>query len=387
LARKLVLLAWLIACPAAAQNYDPEIQRAFLEGVRQLDAGNYDAAAGIFRALLQRTSSPRIKLELARTLFLQKRYREARVLFDEVRLDPEVPWQVRDNVEPFIAAIERAEGLVKFSASVAYDSNPRNMSSQKEFTISGAQLTFVPPADNKPVYGLRYLVQASSPALADDISAYFTGSYLDYPGNSLDRLTIDAGAIKELPTARSSLKAGVEAGTFGDKRLYNFPYVGAFHVISEGAAHRLGGDVKFGYVRFPHSAFLDAVYRSVSLSALGDLSGTAVSLNGALESSTAAERPYSYHGVSGGPGLAWLLPEPAMLLRGDLSLSRRRYADSDPLFGERRVDYRRRFELSTMSKQWRLMNQRPVLSLSFEKNRSSIAFYEYRKVNVSVTLQ
>ena len=63
-----------------------------------MQAGNYEPAIRELRALLAQTQSPRVKLELARALFLKGEYREARSLFNDVLVDPDTPWRVRDTV-------------------------------------------------------------------------------------------------------------------------------------------------------------------------------------------------------------------------------------------------------------------------------------------------
>ena len=64
--------------------------------------------------------------------------------------------------------------------------------------------------------GLRYAVQALQPIDPEvGLTAYFTGSYLDYPSSSLDRLTVDGGVSKELGGPDGPrLRGGIEAGTF-----------------------------------------------------------------------------------------------------------------------------------------------------------------------------
>jgi hypothetical protein len=384
-------LAWVLAGPVHGQaTHDAEIQRAFIEGARLLQAGDYEAAAQAFRAILQRTNSPRVKLELARTLFLLKQYPESRALFREVQLEADVPWQVRDNIDAFVHRIDEIVGYVRFSASVVGDSNPRNITSQREFTIGGVRLTFQPPEDNKRVTGLRYGVQAYQPILPESrFAGYLTGSYLDYPTTELDRLTVDAGVVKELAgEGAPRIRAGIEAGTFGDRRLYDFPYLGYLQPLSRAPAHNLNAELKFGRVNFPHFSYLDAVYASGTVSAVQVLSQTvALSLAGTAEDSRAKEAPYSYYGVSLAPGIAWLITEPALLLKAELALGRRRYGAVDPLFGEERVDRRTRIDLSVRSKQWRWMNFVPALVFSIDKTRSNIGFYSYEKANVSLVME
>ena len=390
LAGCIVVAIGCLGTPALAQVGDPEIQRAFVEGGRLLQAGDYEAAERIFRALLQKTNSPRIKLELARTLFYEKRYREARGLFREVLLEPDIPWQVRDNVDAFIRQIDNIEGYVKGAVSVISDTNPENITSQREFTIGGIRLTFLPPAENTKVTGLRYLVDAFEPIWQEGrLSTYFTGAYIDYPGQELDRLTVDMGLTKGLDQeGRSALKAGLEWGTFAGQELYKFPYAAWLNVLSQSASYRITGQVKAGRVSFPDFSYLDANYLSLSASGIRAMSATmAASLNATVEDSKAYEKPYSYSGLTLVPGIAWLLSEPALFIKATYSYGDRRYAAVDPFFGIQREDRKTWVEVAVRKKTWRFMNFTPVLYLSVERNRSNIDYYSYKKANISVGLE
>jgi hypothetical protein len=381
--------ALLAAGAAFAQVYDPQVQREFAEGVRLLQAGDHEGAARIFSALVARTDSPRIKLELARTLFQLRRYQESRALFRDVQLEPDIPWQVRDNIDRFMHEIDNVLGYVRFSVSMVSDSNPRNITSQREFTIGGVRLTFQPPEDNKRVTGLNYGVQAYQPLLRESrLAGYFTGSYLDYPASSLDRLTVDGGLSKDIGGSGARLRAGIEAGTFGDRRLYDFPYAAYLQPLLRSDTRHVNGELKLGRVNFPHFGHLDATYGSATLSVFEVLSPTvAVGLGGTLEDSKAREQPFSYYGVTLAPGVAWLIADPALLVKAELSYGRRRYRAADPLFGEERLDRRARLDLSVRSKQWRWRNFTPALIVSLDKTRSNIAFYSYEKVNFSIALE
>jgi hypothetical protein len=382
-------LSVFLAGGAAAQPPDPEIQRAFIEGAQRLQAGDYEGAARIFRALLEKTASPRIKLELARALFHLGEYRESRRLFKEVALEPELPWRVRDNIDVFLRRMDDIEGYVRFSASIVSDSNPRNITSEREFTIGGVRLTFEPPEDNQRVTGVRYAIQAHQPFWRERrLSGYFTGSYLDYPASHLDRLTLDTGLSKGLMTLAGAVRAGIEAGWFGGSSLYEFPYVELGQRLSESPTHRLDGAVKGGRVNFPHFDHLDANYGSATLFFARGLSqALAASLAGVVEVSDARERPYSYYGVTLEPGASWLFGEAGVLVKANLPLGHRQYAAEDPLFGTRRRDQRTALELSVREKLWRCMNFTPALVFSFERTRSNIEFYSYRKANASVVLE
>src|SRR5258708_3741688 len=213
--------------------------------MRLMEAREYAAALAKLRELRKRSDTARLRLELARALFYHQDYREARALFREVLLDPDTPWRVRDNIEVFLRDIDNLEGYLRLAASVVHDSNPRNISTQREFTIGGFRLTYVPPADNKAVTGLRYTAQAFQPlSQAARVGAYFTGSYLDYPGISLDRLTIDTGLSKSALEGLASAKLGVEAGTFRNQRPYQFPYVAPEYAFTPPPSPQLVGGLK-----------------------------------------------------------------------------------------------------------------------------------------------
>jgi len=386
----LFLVIGCVSVRAAADGLDPELQRAFVDAGHLLQSGDYAGAERIFRALLRRTDSPRVKLELARTLFYEKRYREARALFKEVQLEPELPWQVRDNIEAFVRRIDNIVGYVKGSVALVSDSNPENITSQRQFTIAGVRLNFQPPSENRKVTGLRYLIEAFQPLSRERrLSSYLTGAYTDYPGHTLDRLTMDMGIAQSLGAqAQATLKAGVEWGTFGGRQLYRFPYAAGFDVLSQTSRFRITGEAKAGQVRFPYYTYLDADYIGLSASATRALSATvAASFGATAEGSWSRERAYSYSGLAFAPGIAWLLANPALLVQADLSAGSRQYAAVDPLFGKQRFDRKRLFKLAVTGKEWRLMGRAPVLILSLEKNASNIDFYSYSKASVSVGLQ
>ena len=118
------------AIPAAAQEPDA-LQRAFVEGMRHLEAGEAAQAERVFRAMLERTDSRRVKLELARALYARGRFKEAKALFREVAAQSDTPWRVRDNIARFVGDIEERTGYLKLGVTVISDSNPRNLAPQE----------------------------------------------------------------------------------------------------------------------------------------------------------------------------------------------------------------------------------------------------------------
>ena len=108
-------------------------------------------------------------------------------------------------------------------------------------------------------------MQAYQPILPESaFAAYLTGSYLDYPTAELDRLTLDAGVVKELAgEGGPRIRAGIEAGTFGDRRLYDFPYLGYLQPLLRVGRRRYGAvDPLFGEERVDRRTRIDFSVRS-----------------------------------------------------------------------------------------------------------------------------
>jgi hypothetical protein len=385
--RRLVFTSLLVGGLAYGQPSDENLQRAFVGGAQQLQAGKLAQAERTFRAMLEVTDSPRVKLELARTLFLQGNYDEAKILFKEVSLRSDTPWRVRDNVATFVRDIEERTGYLKWGVTMVSDSNPGNLARQKEFSIGDLQVT--PTEAPKRLTGLRYSVQGWQPLAPIGGAGYLTASYVDYPSEEFDRLTVDAGLARKLvASGRVRGKAGLEFGTADGSSLYQFPYLGLDAVLAQSETSRLAGELKLGKVRFSDFDYLNATYRSGALSLRRELTqSVAATLRAAVEGSRAAEQPYTYYGWDLAPGISTFWLETTFLVGATLSFGKRKYAEVDPLFARRREDEKTRLEVTVGNKKWRWRDSYVALVASLEENRSNVGFFDYQKTNLSVVIE
>ena len=377
----------LLATALAGQAGEAALQRAFGQGLQALAVGEAARAEALFRRLLEQTSSARVKLELARALHAQGKWEEAGRLFREVSYQPETPWRVRDNIAHFMRDIEERTGYLKLGVTVIADSNPRNLAEQKEFAIGGLRVT--PVEAPEKLTGLRYSARGWLPFAPGGTAGFLAASYADYPGQDVDRLTVDLGMVQPIAAqGRVRLKPGLEVGSFGGRRLYRFPYAGVDAVLAQAATAVLTGEAKLGKVVFRDFDYLDATVVSVAASARKRVSQeTGVSFQGALERSRARERPYSYDGWDLGPGFDTFVPGWTLMLGARGTAGGRKYAAVDPLFGERREDRKRRLELSVGNKRWRWRDSHVSLVLGVERNHSNIGFFSYRKTHVSLVVE
>lgn len=370
--------------PAVQQDVDAH-QARFLLGVDALRAGNPMRAAMIFEQLLADTGSPRVKLELARALFLLDDYARSEQLFREVLALPGLPWRVGENIRAYLDEIDMATGYVRFAVGVVSDSNPRNFTNTREVMIGGQTLTVVPPEDNREVVGARLAVRGYRP-LGDKrrTTAFFTASYSDFPGQTFDRLTGDAGlaqAIPGVPWLRA--KAGFEGARLDGDTLYRYPYVGALAAMAPSDGYRLLGEFKFGRLQVPQMPHLDAhslflVGRLVHPPALG----LAFSSEATLERSQADGKADSYRGGSLGGTVVW--PSGTWDARFTLygSAGVRSYDGDDLLFGDRRRDTRYVASLDLLRPSLRIGGYRPQIGVTYERTESTLDFYGFSKVGL-----
>ncbi len=368
--------------PVAAAMSNEALQRSFIEAMGRLEAGDFEQAESILRVMLKNARTPRVRLELARALYLQGKYRESKALFEEVMTLTDTPWRVRDNIAQYVRLIEERIGYLKLGSTLVSDSNPRNLPPREEMTIGNLQLT--PTEAPKKMTGSRYMFQGWLP-----VSGYLDASLSDYPGEDSDRVTADLGLLKEVSDdGRLRAKAGFEFATLGGRRVYQLPYVGIDSVLSESESSRVTAEAKLGRLDVPDAGYLDAITASASASWRETLSPAAVaSFSGTFELMDAKERPYSFHGWELGSGIDLFREDSLFLIGTHAALGTRDYHGTDPLFGERRSETRYRLELSLGNKNWRWEGHSVSLRASFERTDSSISFYSFDRFNVSVVME
>ncbi len=396
-AAALACAATLLAAPALAEEAPAgaatevdAYQARFLSGVEALRAGNPMRAATIFEQLLAETGSPRVKLELARALFLMEQYERSEQLFREVLALPGLPWRVGENIRAYLDEIDMATGYVRFSVGLVSDSNPRNFTNSREVFIGGQVLTVVPPEDNRQVYGARLSVRGYRPL--DEkrrTTAFFTASYSDFPAYTFDRLTGDVGLAQAIPGAPwLKAKAGFEGARLDGHTLYRFPYVGALAAMAPSEGYRLQGELKFGRLQVPQMPYLD----SHNLFLIGKLAyppalGLALSNEATLEQAETKEAAYSYRGGSLGATVVW--PSDTLDTRFTLygSAGIRNYEAMDPFFGDRRRDNRYVVSLDLLRPSLRIQGYRPQIGVVYEKTVSTLDFYSFNKLGLRFQLE
>lgn len=143
LACALLLLAPGITPEARAQDAPTATQlrteAEFRRGLQAVAAGDYAGAVTIFDGILARDAGlVRVRLELARALFLKGDEDErARFQFERV-LSGELPQAVQDNVQKFLSALrQRRRWTLSAELAVIPDSNINGGAESREVTLGG----------------------------------------------------------------------------------------------------------------------------------------------------------------------------------------------------------------------------------------------------------
>lgn len=362
---------------------DP-IQILFQIGVYELAKGNYSSAIEIFEAIRKKTNEPRVQLELARALFLDHRYREAEKEFQGVLQQPDIPWSVQENIRSYLEEIDSVFGFIKFRFSLVSDSNPRNFTDSRQVQIGGQPLKIVPPDDNKEIIGVRYSANGAK-ALTEDgsLMGYLNASYSDFESSIFDRWSADLGlflTFRSLPKVK--IRAGIEESYYANRHLYEFPYLGFILTPQPVYQFRMNSELKIGRLRVPSARHLDAMNLSLTTKLTKPLTKETHSSGDIyLEKSISDEDAYSYYGGSVGLGLSFSIVR-NWNLKSFVSVGRRLYEANDPFFGDTRRDTRYWVGITITKGDFKVFGYTPEMVVSYEENRSNLAFYSYDKLGL-----
>ncbi len=362
------------------------LQILFQIGIEEVKKGNYVSAIGIFESLVEKTKSPRVQLELARALFLDRRYRTSREVFEDVLQEPDLPWSVQENILLYLDAIDSALGFIKFGVSLVSDSNPRNFTDSRQIVIGGQPLKIVPPDDNDTIYGIRYAVSAAR-AITEtaSLSGYLDASYSDFSGGDFDRWGTDCGLyISPRRLANFKFKAGLEESFYDKQHLYEFPYVGMIYIPQPLYQFNLNSEFKLGRLRVPNADYLDASNVSLTTN-ISRRASSKLYTSGYiyLEKSQTKEDAYSYYGGALGLNVSFDVIYD-WRLKPFASVGKRVYNGADPFWGETRRDKRFMAGVTLKKINWKIFGYAPEVGISYEETNSNLDYYSYSKVGVIV---
>jgi tetratricopeptide (TPR) repeat protein len=172
----------------------------FLLGMVAITQNDHDKAISLFRRILTRKPTERVRLELARAFFLKQDYDNADRQFRFARAG-DIPDTAKANIDTYLAAINRLrERRFDFSAALAPDTNQNAATSATQVNIFGLPFALDPNARKQSGIGLAGDIGGEwSPLLDENVKARvgLNASRVEYGGGSFDDMTVSGYAGPE----------------------------------------------------------------------------------------------------------------------------------------------------------------------------------------------
>lgn len=350
---------------------------------------NYAAAADTFERLYAATGSERVRLEWARTLYLQRDYEQAETLFKAV-LATAPPFQVREKIRYFLDDMSLAQGRLDYSVSLERDSNPRVIPSVRSFNIFGLPFEYKPQVDTSPKWGTNYRLSGSK-GLDDNrrwiVSAGLLGVH--YGERPLNKMGWDSHLTYRLQIEpRAEIKISHESMEMGGEALYRYSWATLLHVAETPGGWRWSNELRHGEINYPSYTYQNSSltgYRVATEKSVSQFASLGAEL--AWDRGSAVERPYSYTTLSHGLSGTYFMTSLASRLHLRWLSSRRKHAEMDPFFGVLREDKRSHIKLSLEPVNFSIVGMTPVIEVGYEKNESTLALINYKRSIAGITFR
>lgn len=373
------LLAALLVLASPAYSNE-EIQRRFAEAMLSIEQ-DPKSAAKMLEALTGETDAIRIKLELARALYLSGQLHDARDKFVEVlkELPTDAPTQVRANVERFLIDINRKLNPVRFGFSIVRDSNPTQSTETRKVTIFGLEFDYTPQTQVKEEFGLRVtsdlLVKASE---RTEFAGFLSHTQYETADHTRSLFVPEFRYLLS-ESQRLWARVGFEYEGLNKKTLRQSPFIG-FRKLDDFPAQRVSTmlDVRYVSQNYPDFTFVNGRTIEAQIFGKHQISPT-MAVNGSLgfENTSANEEPYASRATS----LSYGLNLTDLFWGIDLNIGQRhrhrRYEGNDPFFGFRRGDREQTQSLSFQKSGFYIWGILPSVEVIREKRKSNIDIVEF----------
>jgi len=396
---------WLLAIsagvgatsPASAQSaevasFDPVIEQEFVAGMSAYAVHDYLRAELAFRRILDRNPKLlRVRLELARTLYMEKKDEQADYHFRLAAGEhPSAP--VARNIVRFREAI-RARRSWRFNFDVGFtpDSNINSATAKESVDIYGLPFQLDPSARAKSGTGFFAGADASIRLNRFGKTPIYFGTYGRWTRYTDHHFDDAYGGIEAGPEFRVG-GGRLRATATGLKRWYGErPLVSSFGARIDyeklvGSKWTIGGSAIVRRNDYARRRDIDGWSAEGRLLANRPIGSTMLGLAYAgVERSAANDPGQAFWRESLGVGI---LSEIGWGLRPRLGIDIARQTGDAPLapFGKTRRDWMLQGSASIYKRDWNLRGLAPSLSLTVTRNYSTLPLYQERRVRGEVRL-
>lgn len=371
---------------------DAEIERAFRDGMASYAARDYGRAEALFRRILDHDPELlRVRLELARTLFMARKDEQADYHF-RLAAGERPPAQVLRNIVRFREAI-RARRAWRFDIDVGFapDSNINSATDKETVDING--LPFKLDANGRARSGTGRFVggQASVRLNRSGNTPIYLGTYgrwTTYRDHNFDDAYAGAEVGPEFQLAGGRLRTTAT----GLMRWYGRrPLVQSFGARLEydrlvGGKWTVGGTLLVRHNDYARRTDVDGWNAEARVSANRPLGRTSLGFAYAgVERNWAQDPGQAFWRERIGVGV---LKEIGWGLRPQLGLDIARQVNDGPLapFGKQRRDWQLQGSASIYKRDWNLGGFAPSLRLTVTRNLSTLPLYDEKRRRAEIRI-
>lgn len=384
--------------PAAAQSveqgvaFDPAIEREFVDGMASYAARDYRHAEVVFRRILDRDPRLlRVRLELARTLFMEKKDEQADYHFRLAAAEhPAV--QVAHNIVRFREAIRsRRAWRFNFDVGIAPDSNINSATDKQSLDIYGLPFKLDPTARARSGTGAFAGGDASIRLNRFGKVPVYLGAYgrwLRYHDHHFDDAFAGAEAGPEFQLAGGRLRTTATGLVrwYGLRRLVTSLGGHLDYEKLVGDKWTVGGTLLIRHNDYARRDDVDGWDAEARVSAGRPLGPTTLGFAYAgIERNWANDSGEAFWREALGIGV---LKEIGWGLRPQLTIDLAHQVGDGPLapFGKKRRDWLLQGSFSIYKRDWNVAGFAPSLSLTVTRNFSTLPLYQQKRVRGEIRL-
>ena len=380
--------AWSADPPS---RFDVSIEQDFFDGMASYEVMNYPHAEAMFRRILGRNPRLlRVRLELARTLFMEKKDEEADYHF-RLAMAEQPSAQVIRNITRFREAI-RARRSWRFNVDFGFapDTNINSATDKQTVDIYGLPFQLNPSGRAHAGIGKFVGVDASVRVNRSNIPIYLGvyGRWVRFRDHDFDDAYVGADAGPEFQVADGRLRT---TGTALMRWYGNRPLVASFGTRLDyekliGRGWTVGGALLVRHNNYARRTDVDGWDAEARASANRPFGPTTSGFGYvSLERNWATDPGQAFWREQ--IGIA-LLKEIRWGLRPQLEIDLARQSGDGQLapFAKQRRDWLLQGSLSVYKRDWNIGGFAPSLSLTMTRNHSTLSLYDERRLRAEVRL-
>lgn len=376
-----LVLSCVAAHAAAPDQYDAD--DLFKAGLAAAMEGRHHQAIDKYQALLRSLQAPRIKLELARSLFAVGQYEKSLALFRSIYEEPGTPQMVKRNILPFMEEAELRVIRIRYGVRAITDSNPSRVAEGGTTFFNGIPLEFQPPAPKEISYGIEPWLSVEKLWQNGFLTKLYSSARL-FQNEDLMAGRFQFAVAKQIPAVPGLFLQTNIDGEINKDNSYSLPSIEAWKrfKLTDTSGIGLGGQI--GYMVSKNDDVSGEFYRTYAFGDWTFLPNATVFAKLAVEHLNSRNDYYTYTAPKVDFGMAFRAGK--FDVTPQLTLTHTKFTQYDAFWGLNRRDFTVRPALTIFHDRFEWKGIKPGLSLFYEKRNSNVIINKYNQFGGSINI-